>query len=98
MSDTTQRLEEAANDFIVPLRLGDGFNEESFQSLCEAVRAFNEEWRSEKVLPKAGVLVLIDLPRMVDACHTLYQAEERQRVIDSSMELVDVILEGFAET
>lgn len=93
--DATVRMHRAALGFVMPLRMAEGFSEQAFDDLLAAIRHFHSTWTASDTLPKAGVLVLIDLPRMVEACSTYYDGQERQRIAGASMQLADVILEGF---
>jgi hypothetical protein len=95
MDEVSQQLEAAAVACLSSLRLGEPFWEDLFRNLTSTVRELHERWANSDMLPKSAVLVLIDLPRMIEACGTLYKGAEKQRVSEASFELVDVILEGF---
>lgn len=95
MDPASQQLEDSAVAFVTPMRMGEGFNEEHFERFKAALRDFHTRWADSDMLPRSAVVSLIDLPRIVEACAPFYRGAERQRIIDASVELVDVILEGF---
>ncbi|MES2790129.1 MAG: hypothetical protein V4719_10935 [Planctomycetota bacterium] len=95
MDKVSQQLEEAATNWLISMRLAEGFNEAQFKTLVAAIRRCHKNWADSEMLPKSVVATLIDLPRIVESCAALYKGAEQQRIIDASHELVDVILEGF---
>lgn len=94
-SNSFRFLMESCDAFLLPLRRGEEFDETAFQALANSIRDFHKQWANADVLPKVAISVFLDLPPTVDACQTLYQGVEKQRVIDAAAQLVDVIQEGL---
>jgi hypothetical protein len=70
-----ERLDSAINDFLVPLRMGEGFNSERFEIACTAIKEFNLEWKQQQVIPKAAAILLLDgLTSMVSSSY-LYPSQ-----------------------
>ncbi|MES2791168.1 MAG: hypothetical protein V4719_16255 [Planctomycetota bacterium] len=95
MDEVSQQLEDAASACVSSMRLGEGFREAQFGNLNAAIRYGHAKWASSEMRPKCAVVVSIDLPRIIESCASLYDGAVRQRIIDASHEVVDVILEGF---
>ena len=95
MDKCSQKLVDTATSLITSMRMAEGFNEELFDDLKTSVREFHAYWRSSDTLPKPVVATLIDLPRLVEACASLYSGNVKQQIIDAFYELADEILEGF---
>jgi hypothetical protein len=95
VDNSSEGLVAAAVAFVTSLRTGEGFDDIKFDALKCALRAFHADWSTSEMLPKSAVLTLVDLGRMIEVCAPVYHGETRQRIVDASMEIVDVILEGF---
>src|SRR4051812_30532744 len=96
--DTVRDLLRASEAFSVPLRLGDGLNEERFHELCDALRACAKEWASEPVIPKAAANVLVDLFPAIESCSHLpfYRGDDAQRIRDAALTISDLVRECVA--
>ncbi|HEY6332621.1 MAG TPA: hypothetical protein VI756_25080 [Blastocatellia bacterium] len=52
---------KAANEFLVSLRLLKGFDQEKFERLCQVLRQCKDVWRDREDIPKAAVVIMLDL-------------------------------------
>ena len=95
MDDILVRLEDAENAFYLPLRMGEGYNEENFQRLCQAIRNVNKYYAQSDMLPKKCVLLLVGLSSAIEGCKPFYDDAIKQRLLDASIILEELILEGL---
>src|SRR5207302_666062 len=84
--------------FNVPLRLGEGFNEQHFNDLCTVLRFCAREWAQEPAIPKVAVNVLVDLFPAIESCSHLafYQGAESQHIRDAALMISDLVRECVA--
>ena len=71
-SDPIERLESAMMDFLVPLRMGEGFNFEKFEIACTVIKEFSLEWKQQQVIPKAAAILFLDAHSAMMSCSDLY--------------------------
>lgn len=97
-TQTVATLLAASEAFDVPLRLGEGFDEQRFAHLCQALRACAQEWAEAEVIPKVAANVLVDLFPAIESCSYLpfYHGEEAQRIRDAAQTLGDLVRECVA--
>lgn len=90
-----EALLHAVEDFLIPLRMGEGFKTDAYQHLLQTIRAFHSTYRENESVPKWAVSIFMDTFPAVDSCQTLYKGEEKQAVIDAAIAIWECILEGF---
>lgn len=83
--ELVSQLSEAADGFIVPLRLNDGFDQLALDELCRQIDRLGQQWRTAEVIPKSAALILSELYPAISACADLYTGDERQRMIDAAV-------------
>jgi hypothetical protein len=90
MSATIKRLLDSSQDFLVPLRMGEGFLPERFEAFCSAITAFCLEWKDRDVIPKTVANIFVDAYTAMVASSYLYpsQASEIQTRADAMNELI----------
>ncbi|SOE32611.1 hypothetical protein [Streptomyces sp. OK228] len=74
------RLEEAANRFVIPLRMNEGFDEQALLQLQEEIDRCGTAWRECTHVPKRAALILAELFPAIEACAWLYDGNMRQRI------------------
>ncbi|MEW1773843.1 hypothetical protein [Streptomyces sp. NPDC086777] len=74
------RLEEAADRFVIPLRMNGGVDEQAFLRLLEEIDRCGTAWREETHVPKRAALILAEIHPAIEACAWLYEGDMRQRV------------------
>jgi hypothetical protein len=74
------RLEEAANRFVIPLRMNEGFDERALLQLQEEIDRCGTAWRDGTHVPKRAALILAELFPAIEACAWLYEGNMRQRI------------------
>jgi len=94
MNKDVNDLLEAVNGFLIPLRLGHGYDEEKFQDLCRSIRDFHQIYADVDTLPKMSVSIFVDLFPSIEGCIPLYK-DDQKRILDAAVTLVDVISEGL---
>jgi hypothetical protein len=82
--ELVSQLGDAAEGFIIPLRLNDGFDELALEELCRQIDRLGQQWRTSEVIPKSGALILSELYPAICACADLYSGDERQRMIEAA--------------
>lgn len=95
MNEDVNNLLEAVNGFLIPLRLGDGYNEDKFQHMCRSIRSFHRIYANADMLPKVSVSIFVDLSPSIEGCISLYKGDEQQKILDAAVTVVDVISEGL---
>lgn len=96
VSGVAQRLEQASGDFLVALRSNDGFSQELYDELADALRACASAWQDEDSIPRLGANVLVDIVPATQAAADAYPEPVRQRVYDASFALYDLVAECVA--
>src|SRR5262245_25043011 len=71
-SDPIERLESAMKDFLVPLRMGEGFNPEKFEIVCTAIKEFSLEWKQQQVISKSVAMLFLDAHSAMVSSSYLY--------------------------
>ncbi|MFG2795522.1 hypothetical protein [Streptomyces pseudovenezuelae] len=79
------QLRDAADGFIVPLRLNDGFDQLALDELCGTIDRLGRQWRTAEVIPKSVALILSELYPAISACAELHEGDERQRMIEAAV-------------
>jgi len=84
-------LESSYEEFIVPLRMGEGFNAELFSNLCNSIRACSDNWASQQDIPKPAAMIFVDAFSSIVSCSHLY--EEKEKIQMAADEMNDLIRE-----
>jgi hypothetical protein len=95
MDDVVKELTTAALDFLVPLRMGDGYSHEKFRALCQAIRDVNGRYTDSLVLPKDCVIILVDLAPGIESVKPLYDEQVGTLLLDASITIMELIGEGL---
>ncbi|MBO4254186.1 hypothetical protein [Streptomyces griseorubiginosus] len=83
--ELVSQLGDAAEAFVGPLRLNDGFDQLALDELCRQIDQFGNQWRTSEVVPKSVALLLSELYPAICACADLYSGSERQRMIEAAV-------------
>jgi hypothetical protein len=89
-NDIGEDLHEAAIAFLVPLRMGEGFDDEKYEHLCDTLRRCREEWLDLEQVPKSAVEVMLYLFPLIEACMNIYKGAESQKVIKAAVYVNDL--------
>ncbi|MER5559970.1 MULTISPECIES: hypothetical protein [unclassified Streptomyces] len=90
--DLVRRLEEAANRFVTPLRMNDGFDEQALLHLQEEIDRCGSAWRKETHVPKRAALILAELSPAIEACAWLYEGDMRQRIQEAGLAVSEAVI------
>ena len=96
MCDVLTNLEQADTAFFVPLRMGEGFDQDKFHQLCQALRDVNDYYANSNVLPKQCVLQLLGMTSAIYGCMPLYNAFIGQQLLDASITLEELVIDGLS--
>ncbi len=98
--ESVRSLLSAAEAFLVPLRLGEGLQEQRLNDLCGVLRACAHEWACAAAIPKAAANVLVDLFPAIEACSYLasYDGDEAQRIRNAAQTIGDLVHACVATT
>lgn len=91
-TDLVSRLEEAANRFVIPLRMNEGFDERALLQLKEDIDHCGTAWREETHVPKRAALILAELFPAIEACAWLYEGEMRQRIQEAGVMVSEAVI------
>lgn len=87
----TQRLLDTSLEFVLPLRMGDGYREAAFQELCTALREWTQVWEKAESFPRDAVAEMIDLFPAILACAEFYSDSEKARITESAYLVLDLM-------
>jgi len=96
-NDLIGKLLAASEGFLVPLRMRDGFDEDAFSRLCEALRKCQEEWRTQDWIPKRAVSILVDLFSLTLGCVDSYTGATAERVRRAAYDLDILVTASVAQ-
>jgi hypothetical protein len=94
VGDVEQRLAQVSGDFLVALRMNEGFKVELYDSLTSVLVECEVEWRNESCIPRLAVNVLVDLVVAIQGAAELYPEPTRQQIYDASFQLGDLVGEA----
>ncbi|MEU6509725.1 hypothetical protein [Streptomyces sp. NPDC046942] len=84
-TDLISRLEEAAERFVIPLRMNEGLDEQALLQLQEKIDHCGTAWREATHVPKRAALILAELHPAIEACAWLYEENMRQRIQEAGL-------------
>ncbi|MFG2481136.1 hypothetical protein [Streptomyces fagopyri] len=90
-TDLVSRLEEAANRFVIPLRMNEGFDEQALLQLQEEIDRCGTAWREGTHVPKRAALILAELSPAIEACAWLYEDDMRQRIQEAGVMVSEAV-------
>lgn len=86
-----EKLEKVYSRFMLKLRMGDGFDKESFNIFCTLLCEFSENWSDRGDIPKQAAMLFIDAyPAMVSAS-CLYISPLKEEIDMAADEMFDLI-------
>lgn len=91
------QLVDAAEAFLVPLRMGEGLDEQALALLETAIDTFANQWRRDSMIPKSAASVLSEIWPSMEAASDLYPDERGDRIRDIAVRLGDRIAVCFLE-
>ncbi|MEV7322024.1 hypothetical protein [Streptomyces sp. NPDC093970] len=86
------RLEEAANGFVMPLRMNEGFDEQALVELHREIGRCETAWRDATHVPKRAALILAELSPSIEACAWLYEGDMRQRIQEAGLMVSEAVI------
>lgn len=89
-------LLDAAAEFLIALRTGEGIQEPAYRKLCGALHDCADEWKNLDVIPKRAANLLVDLYPGIEASSHLYTGDEAERIIKAADTIAALIRECVA--
>lgn len=95
-SSELHELVVSSEQFLVPLRMGEGFDRDKFQNLCLALNKCATIWATRDSIPKLAANILVDLYPSIISASYLYSTEgdqireEAEIIADLVREIVKV--------
>jgi allophanate hydrolase subunit 1 len=97
MSSEVDKLLEAWDAFIIPLRMREGYDESKLNALSGALHDCARVWREADHLPKIAVNVLVDIVPTVESIAYAYDDDPTaQHIRDAQAVLQEAIWECVA--
>jgi hypothetical protein len=84
-------LRAAWEDFIVGLRVRDGFSAEAYERLRGALQACASSWEGRDCVPRLGANILVDIFVATEGTADLYDGEEKEKIQEISFYLQDLV-------
>ena len=97
MEVVVQQLVDAAEALLVPLRMGQGLDDQALANLELALDEFARQWRSEPLIPKRAASVLAEIWPAMEASSELYADERGPRIREEAVRLSDRVFLCFVE-
>ncbi|WP_262057279.1 hypothetical protein [Streptomyces sp. STR69] len=91
-TDLVSRLEEAADRFVAPLRMNEGFDGQALLKLEEEIDRCGTAWRGAAHVPKRAALILAELHPAIEACAWLYEGDMRQRIQEAGVMVSEAVI------
>jgi hypothetical protein len=91
-------LFEATNEFLLPLRMGEGFDQKKYENLCDILRLCRDEWLNSEYVPKLAVEIMVDFYPLIEACTHIYKGKESERVFDAAVYVNNLAKDAVATT
>ena len=82
-------------DFIVDLRMNEGFDSANYESLRESLRSCAESWRGVSAIDREVAGVLAEVFPAAEAAADAYEGEERSTIRRAAYELQELIIQGL---
>lgn len=91
MTGAEERAVAAWLDFATSLRLNEGFYEEKYRVLLEALADLADEWADLDQLPRSVVNVLVDIFPATESTANFYKRKTRQKISEAAFELHEAV-------
>jgi DNA-directed RNA polymerase subunit F len=86
-------FEKIASDFLVPLRMGEGIDNNKYLALCDALHKLRDELSNDNKITKSLALLLIDIYPQMQGIASLYDDGEAEKIQDWAEDLIELIHE-----
>jgi len=80
-------LLKAANNYLLPIHHGKGFNKSAFDDLCDAIRACTARWADADAIPKTLASVLVGLYPEADPFGARYLPDQAKLLLDAALQI-----------
>ncbi|MCD7445484.1 hypothetical protein K4B79_45805 [Streptomyces lincolnensis] len=91
-TDLVSRLEQAADRFVIPRRMNEGFDEQALLQLQEEIDRCGTAWTGATHVPKRAALILAELSPAIEACARLYEGDMRQRIQEAGLMVSEAVI------
>jgi hypothetical protein len=91
MTAAEEPLADCWGDFIVALRMREGFGELPFSDISRALMACVEAWEGRSEQPRNTVNILVDIVPAMQASVPIYAGDEADRITEVAYKLQELI-------
>lgn len=96
-SDRVADLLSTAEAFLMPLRSGEGYRDDLFHDLCEAIRSCGRLWQDSDSIPKLAANLFVDLASGIEASSYAYSdSQEAETIQKASYIIGDLVRETIS--
>jgi len=88
-----EEFEKIASDFLVPLRMREGLDENKYLALCDALHNLRDKLSNNDTITKSLALLLIDIYPQMQGIASLYSDVEAEKIQDWAEDLIELIHE-----
>lgn len=86
-----EHLEKSYEAFMVPLRMGDGFDQKPFDEFCKLLIDCADAWKESNSIPKQAVMIFVDAFSAMTSSSYLYDDAKREQIDMAADEMNDLI-------
>ncbi len=86
-----EHLEKSYEAFMIPLRMGDGFNKKPFDEFCELVSDCADLWKKNDSIPKRAAMIFVDAFSAMTSSSYLYVDAKREQIDMAADKMNDLI-------
>lgn len=86
-----EHLEKSYEAFMVPLRMGDGFDRKLFDEFCVLLNECVDAWTESDVIPKRAAMIFVDAFSAMTSASFLYDDATRGQIDMAADEMNDFI-------
>jgi hypothetical protein len=86
-SEEVQHLLDAGSAFLVALHSNEGFQQDLYDALVNALQNCTTAWRGLDCIPRDAVGVLVDIAIVTESMAHAYAEPERQRILEAGFHL-----------
>ena len=88
-----EELESISGEFLVKLRMLDGFDDSLFQSLCSTISRCGLEWKEQDSIPKLAASIFMDGYAAMVSSADQYPEKEKGRILMEADKMADLMRE-----
>jgi hypothetical protein len=92
-NEIEDELHNAAERFLIPLRMGDGFDLAAAERVKRSLSAAAVAWSNSSVVSKSAAMLFVDLANAAEACISLYPERDAATIRTKVDEIAALVRE-----